>query len=49
MGLIRWFAGTRHGAMTFGLTVGAILVLVVHRPQVVDTLQNVTAYFSGSR
>jgi hypothetical protein len=45
MGLIRWFAGTRYGAMTFGLTAGTILVLVTHRPQIVATLQNVTSFF----
>jgi hypothetical protein len=45
MGLIRWLAGTQHGAMAFGLTVGMILVLVVHRPQVVETLHNISAYF----
>ena len=43
VGLIRWFAGTRHGAMTLGFTAAIILILVVHRPQVVGTVQNVTA------
>lgn len=45
MRLIRWLAGTHHGAMTFGLAVGMILVLVVHRPQVVATLHGISAYF----
>jgi len=48
VGLIRWFAGTRHGAMIFGFTAGTILILVVHRPQVVATLRYVIAYFFGS-
>jgi hypothetical protein len=45
VGLIRWFAGTRYGAMTFGLTGGTILVLLAHRPQIVATLHNISAYF----
>jgi hypothetical protein len=48
VGLIRWFAGTRHGAVIFGFTAGTILTLVVYRPQVVATLRHVFAYFFGS-
>jgi hypothetical protein len=44
MGLIRWFTGSRYGAMTIGLTAGTILVLMAHRPQIVTTLDNVTSY-----
>jgi hypothetical protein len=45
MGLIRWIAGTRHGAMAIGLTVATILVLVAHRPQIVATMHGISAYF----
>lgn len=45
MGLIRWVAATRQGAMAIGLTVGTILVLLSHRPQIVATLHGISAYF----
>ena len=45
MGLFRWVAGTRHGAMAIGLTVGTILILLAHRPQIVATLHGISAYF----
>ena len=45
MGLIRWVAAMRHGAMAIGLTVGTILVLLAHRPQSAVTLHGISAYF----
>ena len=47
MRLIRWFTGTRYGAMAFGVIIGAFLIFVSHRQVILGTLQNITSYIFG--
>ena len=47
MRLIRWFTGTRYGAMAFGALIGALLIFMAHREAILGTLQNITSYIFG--
>ena len=44
MRLIRWFTGTRYGAMAFGVIIGAFLIFMSRRQVILGTLQDITSY-----